>query len=164
MNEIGRSSNDWPSFNFFFSHFGGPFQKIFFFIFLILFYFFFSIAQIHLSVKKKTKIKKKNIIYKMYFQRLFPTSPVKSQNSPPSNHSTAPTSALTTNQISMSSCSAPSLGGGTSTYETHVDVDSLIEEYVWQRFKDLLSIKGSGLESFKNLEFADAEFDIVSFC
>nr|CAD2167254.1 unnamed protein product [Meloidogyne enterolobii] len=59
----------------------------------------------------------------------------------------------------MSPDPLPSVGG-TSTCETHVDVDALIEEYVWQRFKDLLTIKGSGLESFKNLELADADFEI----
>uniref|UniRef100_A0A915LY42 Uncharacterized protein n=3 Tax=Meloidogyne TaxID=189290 RepID=A0A915LY42_MELJA len=95
----------------------------------------------------------------MYFQRLFPTSPVKNPSSPPSNRSTAPTSAPTTNHNSMSPDPLPSVGG-TSTCETHVDVDALIEEYVWQRFKDLLTIKGSGLESFKNLELADADFEI----
>jgi len=63
----------------------------------------------------------------------------------------------------MSPDPLPSVGGA-STCETHVDVDALIEEYVWQRFKDLLTIKGSGLESFKNLELADADFEIVSVC
>ncbi|KAF7638176.1 hypothetical protein Mgra_00002403 [Meloidogyne graminicola] len=92
----------------------------------------------------------------MYFQRLFPSSPVKSSNSPPSNRSTAPKSTPLENNTSMSSDSQ----GGILNCTTHVDIDSLIEEYVWQRFKDLLTIKGSGLETFKNLEIGDAEFEI----
>lgn len=51
-------------------------------------------------------------------------------------------------------------GVPTGAVASHVDIDALIEEYAWRRFKDLLSIKGSGLDSFKNLDYADVEFDI----
>lgn len=53
---------------------------------------------------------------------------------------------------------APS--GGASA--AHVDVDALVEDYAWRRFKELQTVKGTGLESFKHLEIADVEFDIVS--
>lgn len=43
----------------------------------------------------------------------------------------------------------------------HVDIDALLEDYAWRRFRELLTIKGSGLDAFKALDVTDVEFDIV---
>jgi hypothetical protein len=98
------------------------------------------------------------------FSRLFPapSSPQKSPTAaasttappPPYQHPVPQTKA----EMSMAPNSVPSGAVG-----THVDVDALIEDYAWRRFKELMSIKGSGLESFKSLEFVEAEFEIVCF-
>lgn len=43
--------------------------------------------------------------------------------------------------------------------DRHVDIDALIEDYAWNYFKDMLSLrKASGLDTFKSLDRADVEF------
>lgn len=47
--------------------------------------------------------------------------------------------------------------------DRHVDIDALIEDYAWNYFKDMLSLKkASGLDAFKSLDRADVEFVVVS--
>lgn len=49
--------------------------------------------------------------------------------------------------------------------DRHVDIDALIEDYAWNYFKDMLSLrKASGLDTFKSLDRADVEFVVVSSC
>ena len=51
---------------------------------------------------------------------------------------------------------------GATKVENHVDVDSLIEDYTWRMFQDMVGFKKSGLESYKHLEREEVEFVIVS--
>uniref|UniRef100_A0A914IC02 Uncharacterized protein n=1 Tax=Globodera rostochiensis TaxID=31243 RepID=A0A914IC02_GLORO len=51
----------------------------------------------------------------------------------------------------------PDASSGVSA--THVDVDSLLEDYAWRRFREAQGIKGSGLDAFRSLDRADVEFD-----
>ncbi|KAL3086610.1 hypothetical protein niasHT_037736 [Heterodera trifolii] len=54
---------------------------------------------------------------------------------------------------------SPSVDASSGAIASHVDIDALLEDYVWRRFLEARSIKGSGLEAFKSVERADAEFD-----
>jgi hypothetical protein len=51
---------------------------------------------------------------------------------------------------------------GATSVENHIDVDSLIEDYTWRMFQDMVGFKKAGLESYKHLEREEVEFVIVS--
>lgn len=96
------------------------------------------------------------------FHRLFPSSVGKIPPSPPSppTHQQQdfahkmPSAPTTTTTLPLNG------GASGAAVSTHVDIDALLEDYAWRRFKELQTIKGTGLESFKSLDFADVEFDI----
>jgi len=49
---------------------------------------------------------------------------------------------------------------GATSVENHIDVDSLIEDYTWRMFQDMVGFKKAGLESYKHLEREEVEFVI----
>ncbi|KAM3724426.1 Pesticidal crystal protein Cry15Aa [Dirofilaria immitis] len=42
--------------------------------------------------------------------------------------------------------------------ESHIDIDSLLEDYAWRHFKDIQSLRKTRLDDFKSLEKEDVEF------
>lgn len=45
---------------------------------------------------------------------------------------------------------------------SHVDIDGLLEDYAWNQFKDIQSLRKTRLDEFKSLEKDDVEFCVVS--
>lgn len=47
--------------------------------------------------------------------------------------------------------------------QSHIDIDSLLEDYAWRHFKDIQSLRKTRLDDFKSLEKEDVEFILVCF-